>query len=124
MKVQGKVGGGGGAGSGYGAGIARRFADEGAHVVCVDIDAAAAFRVARVLSSGTETALGLQCDVSDGAAVGAMIAETVRLLGGFDILVNNAGVTQKPARIARIAEADLHRMFAVNVKSLYHIAVH
>jgi 3-oxoacyl-[acyl-carrier protein] reductase len=80
--------------------------------------------VAKALSSGTEAALGLQCDVSDGASVGAMIAETVRLLGGIDILVNNAGLTQKPARIARIAEADLDRVFAVNVKSLYHMAVH
>jgi 3-oxoacyl-[acyl-carrier protein] reductase len=80
--------------------------------------------VAKGLSGGTEAALGLQCDVSDGASVGAMIAEAVRLLGGFDILVNNAGLTQKPARIARIAEADLDRVFAVNVKSLYHMAIH
>jgi 3-oxoacyl-[acyl-carrier protein] reductase len=124
MKLQGKIALVTGAGSGYGAGIARRFADEGARVICADIDGPAATRVANALSSATETPLGLQCDVSDGGSVGAMIAEAVRLLGGFDILVNNAGVTQKPARIARIAEADLDRMFAVNVKSLYHMAVH
>jgi 3-oxoacyl-[acyl-carrier protein] reductase len=124
MKLQGKIALVTGAGSGYGAGIARRFADEGARVICADIDGPAATRVANALSSARETPLGLQCDVSDGASVGAMIAETVRLLGGFDILVNNAGLTQKPARIARIAEADLDRLFSVNVKSLYHMAVH
>jgi len=124
MKLQGRIAIVTGAGSGYGAGIARRFAEEGARVVCVDIDGAAAARIANSLPSGPEAALALQCDVSDGASVAAMVAETVRALGGFDILVNNAGMTQKPARIARIAEADLDRLLAVNVKSLYHMAVH
>ncbi len=124
MKLKGRIAIVTGAGSGYGAGIARRFAEEGARVVCVDINGSAAIGMAQSLSNATESALGLQCDVSDGASVGAMVAETVRMLGGFDILVNNAGLTQKPARIARIAEADLDRLLAVNVKSLYHMAVH
>jgi 3-oxoacyl-[acyl-carrier protein] reductase len=124
MRLDGKIAVITGAAAGYGAGIARRFADEGARVVCADIDGEAAERTAATLPDKNGAALGLACDVSDGASVAGMVAATVRAVGGFDILVNNAGMTQKPARIARIAEADLDRMFAVNVKSLYHMAVH
>ena len=53
-----------------------------------------------------------------------MVVRVVAELGGFDILVNNAAITQKPARIAKTAEADIDRLLAVNVKSLYHMAVH
>jgi 3-oxoacyl-[acyl-carrier protein] reductase len=124
MKLEGKIALVTGAAAGFGAGIARRFAAEGARVVCADIDGAAAKTMAGSLPSHGGASLSVQCDVSDGASVGAMIAEATRALGGFDILVNNAGMTQKPSRIARIAEADLDRLLAVNIKSLYHMAVH
>ena len=113
-----------GAGAGFGAGIARRFADEGARVVCADLDGPAASTVAAALRSKAGSALAVQCNVADGASVAAMIAKVVAELGGFDILVNNAAITQKPARIAKTTEADIDRLLAVNVKSLYHMAVH
>ena len=69
-------------------------------------------------------ALAIRCDVADGASVAALVAEVVRVAGGFDILVNNAALTQKPARIAKTPERELDRLLAVNVKSLYHMAVH
>ena len=110
-----------GAGAGFGAGIARRFAAEGARVVCADLDEAAAKSMA---SSLPGNALAIRCDVADGASVAALVAEVVRVAGGFDILVNNAALTQKPARIAKTPERELDRLLAVNVKSLYHMAVH
>ena len=104
-----------GAGAGYGAGIARRFAQEGARVVCVDINEEAARSIAAEIG-GT----GVRCDISDGASVKAMVDAA----GRFDVLVNNAALTQKPARLAKIPEAELDRLLAVNIKSLYHMAVH
>lgn len=122
MKLQGKIALITGAGSGYGAAMARRYAAEGARVACVDINREAAATVAATLPAGT--AIAVQCDVADGASVGAMAAEVERQFGGFDIIVNNAALSQKPSRIAKMPEAELDRLFAVNVKSLYHMAVH
>lgn len=104
-----------GAGAGYGAGIARRFAADGARVVCVDIDGDAASAIASEIGG-----IGVRCDISDGASVKAM----VEAAGRFDVLVNNAALTQKPARIAKITEVELDRLLCVNIKSLYHMAVH
>jgi len=124
MRLDGKIAVITGAGAGFGAGIARRFADEGARVVCADLDGQAAASVAAALRGNAGPALAVQCNVADGPSVAAMVAKAVAELGGFDILVNNAAITQKPARIAKTAEADIDRLLAVNVKSLYHMAVH
>jgi 3-oxoacyl-[acyl-carrier protein] reductase len=104
-----------GAGAGYGAGMARRFAAEGARVICADINGDAARAVAAEVGG-----IGVQCDVSDSASVKAM----VQAAGNFNVLVNNAALTQKPSRLAKISEADLDRLLAVNIKSLYHMATH
>jgi len=110
-----------GAGSGFGAGIARRFAREGARVICVDIDRNAAQTVAASLDGGA--GIVLACDIADRASYAAMVADAVAQTGGFDTIVNNAALTQKPGRIAKIAEQDLDRLLAVNIKSFYHMAV-
>ena len=120
MRLEGKIAIVTGAGAGFGEGIARRFAKEGARVVCVDIDAAAVRRVASTL----QDAIGLQCDIGDGVAYAAMIEAAVAQFGAFDTIVNNAALTQKPARIAKTPEAELDRLLAVNVKSYWHMAVH
>jgi 3-oxoacyl-[acyl-carrier protein] reductase len=112
-----------GSAAGYGEGVARRFAQEGAQVVVADYDGDAAVRKAAKLTGGPE-ALGVRCDVGRGESVKAMVDEVVGKLGGFDILVNNAGATQRPSRLARTPEADIDRMWAVNVKSLYYMSVH
>jgi len=113
-----------GAASGYGAGIARRFAAEGARVACVDINRNAAADVATSIDATGGRAIAIECDIASGDSVQRMVEEVVAAFGGFDTLVNNAALTQRPARIAKIPEHDLDRLLAVNVKSLYHMAVH
>ena len=110
-----------GAGSGFGLGMARRFAAEGARVVCADVNAGAANKVAAEIGSG---AIAAHCDISDGASVKAMVDMVVREMGGFDVLINNAALTQKPARMAKTTEAEVDRLLAVNLKSIYHMAVY
>jgi NAD(P)-dependent dehydrogenase (short-subunit alcohol dehydrogenase family) len=76
-----------GAASGIGAACARAFAASGAKVVVVDINAAGAQSVAAELD-----ALAIPCDISDEAAVNALVAETEEKLGPIDIFFSNAAV--------------------------------
>jgi NAD(P)-dependent dehydrogenase (short-subunit alcohol dehydrogenase family) len=57
-----------GAGSGIGAATASRFAAEGASVVCIDQDGAAAGRTATDIAAGGGEALPIRADVADGAS--------------------------------------------------------
>src|SRR4030095_13335948 len=61
------------------------------------------------------------CDVSDAASV-AQAFEAVDQIGGrVDILVNNAGIAHV-GTIETTSEADLDRLFSVNVKGVFHCA--
>ena len=77
-----------GAAQGIGKAIARRLAEDGAHVVIADINEAGAKAAAKEIGHG---ATGVACDVSDPAAVDALIEGAARE-GAPDILVNNAAI--------------------------------
>ena len=109
-----------GAGSGFGEGIARRFVEEGAHVVVADIDEDAGTRVA----SDIENAEFRKTDVTDSAQVKAMFEAAERSFGGLDILVNNAGFPQRRMPMIEVTEEVFDRIYAVNVKSIYLAAIH
>ncbi|MEM1433909.1 MAG: SDR family oxidoreductase [Pseudomonadota bacterium] len=81
-----------GAGSGIGQASALRFAAEGAHVMCSDINRQAAEGTASLIDEqgGNSAAIGL--DVSSEEDVKAAIAATVSHFGSLQILFNNAGV--------------------------------
>jgi len=104
-----------GAGSGFGAGIARRFAEEGAKVIVNDIDARGA-GVAREIG-----ARFLQGDVTKSADWARLIAEAGKDLA---IVVNNAGWTHRNKPYLEVSEAEFDRVYAVNVKSIYLSAIH
>lgn len=102
-----------GAGSGFGAGIARKFAAEGARVWCADINSAAAEQIAAELGGAAIT-----CDVGNADSVSDM-AQIVLSAGPLDILVNNAGITHLPQAMEDVTEDDFDRVFRVNMKSVY-----
>jgi len=103
-----------GAGSGFGAGIARKFAAEGARVMVADIDAGAAEAVAAEIGGVAQVV-----DVADAASVEAMAGAARKAFGRVDILVNNAGITHLPKPMEEVSEAEFDRVFAVNAKSVY-----
>lgn len=105
-----------GAAQGFGAGIARKFAAEGAKVMIADLSLDRAEAVAAEIGRG---AAALRVDVSDGLSVAAMIRETMESFSQIDILVNNAGVTHLPSPLEDVSEADFDRVAAVNMKSIY-----
>jgi 2-keto-3-deoxy-L-fuconate dehydrogenase len=107
-----------GAGSGIGAAIARLFASQQARVVVLDIDEDAARRtVAAILDDGG-VAESQVCDVSSARNVADVFDAVVARHGRLDILVNNAGVAHV-GTIERTSEADLDRLYQVNVKGVF-----
>lgn len=113
-----------GAGSGFGAGIAARFAVEGARVLVADINEDAAGRVASEITGAGGTAAAFAVDVSRSAPVKAMMDHAETTFGGMDILVNNAGIAQRRGPMLEVTEDEFERIYAVNVKSIYHTAIH
>jgi meso-butanediol dehydrogenase/(S,S)-butanediol dehydrogenase/diacetyl reductase len=99
-----------GGGSGIGEATCRRLADEGARVVVVDIDEAAARRVA-----GDVGGSAFRADVSDPAASEAMIEHTVATFGRLDVLDNNATGDGTIGRLADVDVAAWQRALAVNL---------
>ncbi len=119
MRLQGKTAIVTGAASGFGAGIAARFAAEGARVMIADINRAAAEAVANDLDAVAQTV-----DVADDESVRAMAQAAIDRLGHVDILVNNAGVTHLPMPMEEVPEDEFDRVLAVNAKSVYLTARH
>lgn len=118
MRLQGKTAIVTGAGSGFGAGIARRFAAEGAKVIVADINAEAAKAVAEEIGG-----LAQGVDVGSAASVEALAAVAREAFGGVpDIIVNNAGVTHLPSFMEDISEEDFDRVVRVNQKSVFLMA--
>ena len=106
-----------GAGSGFGEAIATTFAREGARVVVADIDEGAAKKVASTIGA---QATAIRCDVSKRPDVDAAVAATLDAFGRLDILVNNAGVAHTRGPATEVSEDAFDRVFAVNVKSIFH----
>lgn len=105
-----------GAASGFGAAIAGRYAEEGAHLVLADLNAAAGEEVAQRLG-----ARFVRCDVSSSADVQALVQAAREQMGRLDIVVNNAGVTHRNQPALAVSEEEFDRVFRVNVKSLFHM---
>lgn len=119
MKLKSKVAIITGAASGFGAEIARQFAGEGATVVVADIDLDGGTRVAESLGIG---AMAIRCDVTSASDIHALVASVKARFQTVDVVVNNAGWTHRNRPMLEVSEADFDRVFAINVKSIYHMA--
>ncbi|WP_027862775.1 glucose 1-dehydrogenase [Marmoricola sp. URHB0036] len=106
-----------GAARGIGAGIAKRFAEEGAAVAVLDLDEEQAVAAAKALG-GTAPAIGVGCNVSDAASVDAAVARVLEELGGVHILVNNAGITRDNL-LFKLSEDDWDSVMGVHLKGAF-----
>lgn len=107
-----------GAGGGFGEGIAKLFALEGAKVGVLDLRADAAARVAAEIG---ENAIALTADVTSRADIEAAVQKTIDAFGVPDIFVNNAGWTHRNRPLLEVSEEEFDRVYAINVKSIYHV---
>ena len=107
----------GGAGA-IGAATALAFAAQGADVAVLDRDREGAEAVAKRCG---KRALALACDVTDGAAVRAALAQVCAHFGGLDAVVSNAGAAWTGA-MADLADGDLRASFELNFFSHQAVA--
>ena len=77
---------------GIGRGIAVGFAEQGADVACLDIDAVENAETVRQVRAAGRQGLAVDCDVADKAQVRRAMNSVIQRLGRIDVLVNNAAI--------------------------------
>lgn len=104
-----------GASGGIGGGIASRFAEAGANVVChFNHNRSGADKIAAAITAAGRKASAYQADISTGDGAAGLVDHAVSAFGGVDILVNNAG-RQPVQMLAEMGESDWNAMLAANV---------
>ena len=103
-----------GAAQGIGKAIADRLAAAGARIATLDLNLETAQRVAAAIGG-----MAARCDVSNADSIGAALDEVRQQLGPIDILVNNAGIAGRVLPLWELAEEDLDRVYAVNLKGVF-----
>lgn len=106
-----------GAGSGIGEAVALGAARQGARVVCLDVDGAAAARVATAIGAGGSAAA---VDIRDARAVDEALRSIVRAHGRLDIVVCTPSINvRKP--VLQFAEHEFDRVVALNLKGTFNV---
>jgi rhamnulose-1-phosphate aldolase/alcohol dehydrogenase len=122
-----------GAGSGIGKETAHRLVKEGAHIVCVDLNEAAAQETANellakygagigVAGSGLSNcgpAIGLGANITDRASIRRMLDDVAIAYGGFDSICVTAGIFVPSNTTGHIPDDKWGVTFAINVTGAY-----
>lgn len=109
-----------GGADGLGKGIADRIAEEGGHVVLLDVDAERLEKAKTALLSQGMKASVYQVDISKEAAVKEAFEDVLRCLGRVDVMVNSAGIvgpTNTPIIDYEVAEYD--KIYAINLRGAF-----
>jgi rhamnulose-1-phosphate aldolase/alcohol dehydrogenase len=122
-----------GAGSGIGKETAHRLVKEGAHIVCVDLNADAASATAKEITdkyglgigvagtgiSNCGPALGLAANITDRASIRKMLDQVALAYGGFDSICVTAGIFVSPDTTGHIPDDKWALTFNINVTGSY-----
>lgn len=125
-----------GAGSGIGKVAAHRVAQEGAHVVCADLNLDAAQETADELTriygmgigvagsglSASGPAIAFEVDVTDRQSVRTLLNKVLFAYGGIDNIIVTAGVFVPPDKSGHVSDEKFRLTYDVNVLGAYIIA--
>jgi rhamnulose-1-phosphate aldolase/alcohol dehydrogenase len=125
-----------GAGSGIGKEVAQRLVKEGAHIVSIDLNAAAAEATAREITdkhglgigvagtglSNCGPAIGLAADITKRESIRALLDHIVIAYGGLDAIALTAGIFVPPDTSGHIPDDKWALTFAINVTGGYLVA--
>ena len=107
-----------GSGAGLGKAMVKRFADEGASVVVVDINQHSIDAVVGELSAAGRTAIGFKADVTQPSQLAELMKTSAAKFGRIDILVNNAGV-QRNKPFLEMNSEDWNFVMDVDLKGVF-----
>ena len=107
-----------GGGSGIGKSTCLRLAQQGAHLLVVDLDVQAATNTVDEIKSQGGSASAHSCDIANHSQVAEVFAAIFQDTP-IDILINNAGIAHI-GNIENTSEADLDRLYQVNIKGVYN----
>jgi NAD(P)-dependent dehydrogenase (short-subunit alcohol dehydrogenase family) len=107
-----------GGASGIGRATAALFAQEGAAVAILDVNAEAGKAAAAEIQASGGKAIFIPCNVAKAEDCQAAVEQTAAAFGGVNILVNNAGIIRR-ATVISTTEEEWERVMAVNVKSVF-----
>ncbi|MGW1181406.1 2,3-dihydro-2,3-dihydroxybenzoate dehydrogenase [Streptomyces drozdowiczii] len=107
-----------GAGRGIGEAVVRALAARDCRVLATDADPQGVDALAREYGPGV---VARRLDVTDAAAVDALVAEAEESLGALDIAVNVAGIL-RCSPVAELTDADWAATFAVNTDGVFHVS--
>jgi 3-oxoacyl-[acyl-carrier protein] reductase len=108
-----------GAGQGIGRSIATKFAQEGADVAIVEMNAATGIETQREIEKLGRMALSLTVDVANQNQVQGMVKQVLSAWGKIDILVNNAGF-DRGATLLKVTEEDWDAVLGVHLKGTFN----
>jgi NAD(P)-dependent dehydrogenase (short-subunit alcohol dehydrogenase family) len=103
---------------GLGLATARLFAEHGAKVAILDLDAGAARQAAHLLNGRGH--MGLKCDVTRRKDCDKAVQRVLARHGRVDVLVNNAGITS-PQRVMDVTDDSYDRILDANMRGTLHM---
>ena len=104
-----------GAASGFGKGIAKKFTEEGARIIMVDINSRLLKNTSKYLNQDYFIA-----DVSKSSNFKSLTGYVYKKYKTVDIIINNAGITHKPKPMEKVTEEEFDKVLNVNAKSVYY----
>ncbi len=116
MRLRGKTALVTGGASGFGAEIVRRYVEEGAKVVILDLNGDGAAKVAGEAGGGTIAVGG---DVTKQGDIDSAVDQAIAAFKRLDIVVNNAGWTHRNKPMLEVSEEEFDRVYTINVKSIF-----
>ncbi|MBJ9974157.1 SDR family oxidoreductase [Pseudomonas sp. S75] len=113
-----------GAGSGIGRATALAFAQAGASVAVVGLEADTMQETARLIEQAGGRAVAIQADVASEAAVEAAVGRAIQAFGRIDFAVNNAGIEQPQILFDEISTQEWQRLIGINLGGVFFSMKH
>lgn len=104
-----------GGGRGIGKACAEALAAEGVRVAVLSRNASEVEATAREIQAAGGHAVGLECDLTDGAAMNGALERVRAELGAIEILVLSASAHYRPQKLHTLDDATMHDLLAIDV---------